>query len=220
MPVKQVIFWGATGQAKVLREALDGAGELLAVFDNRAVPPPFADVPVFLGEDGFSSWEGGLSPGMRVECCVAIGGDRGRDRLQRQRWLSERGYAPLTVVHRTAFVARDAHLGEGCQVLAHASVCACARLGEAVIVNTAASVDHDCIVADGAHIGPGAVLAGEVRVDSHAFIGAGAVVLPRLHIGADAVVGAGAVVTRDVPPSSVVAGNPARILRQTENRHA
>jgi sugar O-acyltransferase (sialic acid O-acetyltransferase NeuD family) len=217
--MRQVIFWGATGQAKVLREALHGVAQLLAVFDTRAVPPPFADVPIFFGEEGLVSWENEFVSTSHVECCIAIGGDRGRDRLLLQRWLSERGYAPLAVVHPTAFLARDAELGDGCQILARASVCACARLGDAVIVNTAASVDHDCVVADGAHIGPGVVLAGEVRVDAHAFIGAGAVVLPRLRVGANAVVGAGAVVTRDVPPGTVVAGNPARFLRQTGNRH-
>jgi UDP-2-acetamido-3-amino-2,3-dideoxy-glucuronate N-acetyltransferase len=45
-----------------------------------------------------------------------------------------------------------------------------------------------------------------------ASIGAGAVILPGLTIGAGAMVAAGAVVTRDVPASAVVRGNPARIV--------
>jgi acetyltransferase-like isoleucine patch superfamily enzyme len=44
--------------------------------------------------------------------------------------------------------------------------------------------------------------------------GANSTILPGIEIGKDAVVGAGAVVTKDVPPRTVVAGNPARVLRR------
>jgi acetyltransferase-like isoleucine patch superfamily enzyme len=46
------------------------------------------------------------------------------------------------------------------------------------------------------------------------WIGAGAVILPGVTIGKNAVVGAGSIVTRDVPDFTVVAGNPARVLRR------
>jgi acetyltransferase-like isoleucine patch superfamily enzyme len=44
-------------------------------------------------------------------------------------------------------------------------------------------------------------------------VGAGAVICPAVEIGAEAFVGAGAVVVKDVPPQTVVVGNPARVLR-------
>jgi acetyltransferase-like isoleucine patch superfamily enzyme len=46
-----------------------------------------------------------------------------------------------------------------------------------------------------------------------ASIGSGATILANLEIGEHAIVGAGSVVTRDVPPRTIVAGNPARVLR-------
>ncbi|MBN1384070.1 MAG: acyltransferase [Elusimicrobia bacterium] len=45
-------------------------------------------------------------------------------------------------------------------------------------------------------------------------IGTGAIILPGIRIGRDSVVGAGSVVTKDVPPYSIVAGNPAKLLRK------
>jgi len=209
--VRPLIFWGATGQARVLHDALTGSdATLVAIFDNRDIPSPFVGVPVFQGKHGFDEWASGYRGGLPVHACVAIGGDKGADRLALLHWLDERGYPPLTVIHPRGYVANDAVLGKGCQILALAAVGAAATLGDAVIVNTAASIDHDCIVGDGVHVGPGARLAGEVIVDECAFIGTGAIVLPRIRIGARAIVGAGAVVTRDVPADTIVTGNPAK----------
>lgn len=51
------------------------------------------------------------------------------------------------------------------------------------------------------------------RVGERCFIGAHSIVLPGVHIGDESIVGAGSVVTKDVPPRSAVAGNPARIIK-------
>ncbi len=59
---------------------------------------------------------------------------------------------------------------------------------------------------------------GPVYVEDRAWIAFGAIVLPNVRIGTGAVVGAGAVVTRDVDPFSIVAGNPARIIGERNNK--
>lgn len=56
----------------------------------------------------------------------------------------------------------------------------------------------------------------DIIVGEDAFIGARAIVLPGVEIHAGALVGAGSVVTRDVPSWSVVAGNPARVIKTRE----
>ncbi|GGW77084.1 acetyltransferase-like isoleucine patch superfamily enzyme [Streptomyces albaduncus] len=53
-----------------------------------------------------------------------------------------------------------------------------------------------------------------MRIEDDVWIGAGAVILPGVTVGRGSVVGAGSVVTADVPPMTVVAGTPARVLRQ------
>mgnify|MGYP003528572466 FL=1 len=52
-----------------------------------------------------------------------------------------------------------------------------------------------------------------IRISSDVWIGGGAVVLPGVTIGARSVVGAGSVVVHNVPPDSLVVGNPARMVR-------
>lgn len=53
-----------------------------------------------------------------------------------------------------------------------------------------------------------------VRICRRAWIGAGATILPGVTVGENAVVGAASVVTKDVEPNTIVAGNPARVIRR------
>ena len=210
--LKSLVLWGATGQAIVLAEFVARLDfEIIALFDNDpAAASPLIGVELHRGEE-FERWRG--SHQGELHGLVAIGGEHGGDRLEiARRFEAVRVNLPA-VVHPAAYVARDALIGAGTQILAGAVVCARARVGRCVIVNTRASIDHESEIGDGAHIAPGATLAGCVAVGERAFVGTGASVLPRIRIGADAIVGAGAVGTRDVPQRAVVAGSPATVRR-------
>jgi acetyltransferase-like isoleucine patch superfamily enzyme len=58
------------------------------------------------------------------------------------------------------------------------------------------------------------IVAAPIVIERNVWIGAGAMVLQGVTVGADSVVAAGAVVTRDVPPATLVAGVPARVIRE------
>lgn len=58
----------------------------------------------------------------------------------------------------------------------------------------------------------------DVKICSNVWIGAGAIIMPGITVGENSVVGAGSVVTKDVPPNTVVVGNPARVLREIGER--
>lgn len=62
----------------------------------------------------------------------------------------------------------------------------------------------------------GLEVAKAIVIDDNVWIGGSAILLPGVRVGLNAVVGAGAVVTRDVPANTVVAGNPARMIRVIE----
>jgi sugar O-acyltransferase (sialic acid O-acetyltransferase NeuD family) len=209
----KIIFWGATGQAKVLRECISYYDDLhlVSLFDtNSQLISPFDDVPLFSGEE-FKTWIRQQPSRESISFLVAIGGDRGRDRLKLHDYLKSFGLTPFIAVHPSSFVAKNVKIGEGSQILAHSSICVDSVIGRECIINTASSVDHECVIGDGAHVGPGAILAGLVKIGSCAMIGTGAIVLPRITVGQGSIVGAGAVVTKDVPDFKVVVGNPARI---------
>lgn len=58
-----------------------------------------------------------------------------------------------------------------------------------------------------------------VHIGKNAWIGAGATILPGVTIGNNAVVGAASVVTKDVPDDTIVAGNPAKVIRNINDKH-
>lgn len=119
-----------------------------------------------------------------------------------------------TLIDPTAIVARSTRFGCGVQVNAAVVVGANCRFGEQVLVNRSVSIGHDADIDDYVSFGPGALLCGSCAIGTGAFIGGGATLAPGVHVGANAIVGAGAVVVKDVPANTVVAGNPAKVLRE------
>lgn len=57
-----------------------------------------------------------------------------------------------------------------------------------------------------------------IHIGKNAWIGAGATILPGVTIGVNAVVGAASVVTKDVPDNSIVAGNPAKVIKTIDGK--
>jgi maltose O-acetyltransferase len=64
----------------------------------------------------------------------------------------------------------------------------------------------------------GLEVAKPIVIEDNLWLGGGAILLPGVRIGRNAVVGAGAVVSRSVPANTVVAGNPARVIREIEQQ--
>lgn len=54
-------------------------------------------------------------------------------------------------------------------------------------------------------------------IGAYCFIGCGSIILPNVTVGDHSIVAAGSVVTRDVPPNSIVAGNPAKVIKSGIN---
>jgi sugar O-acyltransferase (sialic acid O-acetyltransferase NeuD family) len=214
-----IILWGGTGQAKVVRPIIESRGSrVVAVFDDTPdLPPPFPDVPLYCGMDGFREWLRSQSRDGEFGFCIAIGNPHGRVRMKYHELLVAAGLIPVTVAHRSAQIAANA-VGHGCQFMAGSIVNPEARLGNQCIINTKASVDHECILADGVEIAPGATLCGLVVLGTGVWIGAGATVLPRVHVGEDSIVGAGAVVNKNVPAGVTVVGVPAKPVQRSIKR--
>ncbi len=143
---------------------------------------------------------------------VGVANPYGATRVAIARHLEQPGHRPFSVISSLSNISTSAVIGRGAQVMPRAFIHEYVSIDGQVIVNTGAIGQHDCVLEAGSEIGPGATLCGRVHVEEQAWVGVGAVVLPGLTVGRNAIVRAGAVVTRSVPPSQVLVGNPATRL--------
>jgi len=148
-----------------------------------------------------------------VDCLGSPRNYTGRENLLRNKGLSNQRFE--TLIAPSAFVAEDAQIGEGCIVYPNTVIMAGVRLGCHVTVLANCVLNHHATVGDFTIITSGVNISGRVRIGKACYIGAGASLIHDLAIGDRALVGLGAAVIRDVPPDTVVAGNPAIPLRAT-----
>jgi acetyltransferase-like isoleucine patch superfamily enzyme len=117
-------------------------------------------------------------------------------------------------------IQKNASVGRCCKISSHTFIC------EGVIIEDNVFIGHGVMFINDSY--PRATTSdGNLQTEADwkvertvikkgASVGSGAAILSNIQIGENAIVGAGSVVTKNVPPNSIVAGNPARILRYIE----
>ena len=125
----------------------------------------------------------------------------------------ELGGTLATAIDENATIGKYSTIAVGATILSQACVSNAATIGKAPLIYYNAVVTHDCQVGDFVELSPGATLLGKVRVGDFTHIGSNATVFPNVTIGSNCIVSAGAVVTKDVPDNAIVAGSPARFLK-------
>ena len=120
-------------------------------------------------------------------------------------------------------IQKNAVIGKNCKVSSHTFIC------EGVTIEDYVFIGHNVTFTNDVY--PRASNEnGELQTEDDwaceptvvkqgASIGSGATLLPKVTVGENAIIGAGSVVTKDVPPNTIVAGNPARVLRKITDNH-
>lgn len=110
-------------------------------------------------------------------------------------------------------ITRNTIIGKNCVIESHAFLCDSVTLEDDVFISHGAMFTNDLYPQVGIHVDYIKTI-----VKRGASIGTNSTIIAGVIIGENSIVGAGAVVTKDVPDFSIVAGNPAKVLRQFPNK--
>ncbi len=125
-----------------------------------------------------------------------------------------------------AIIRDQVEIGDNAVIMMGAVINIGAVIGEGTMIDMGAILGGRATVGKNAHIGAGSVLAGVIEppsaepviIEDDVLIGANAVVIEGVRVGKGAVVAAGAIVIDDVAPNTVVAGVPARKIKDIDEK--
>ncbi|WP_042223938.1 2,3,4,5-tetrahydropyridine-2,6-dicarboxylate N-acetyltransferase [Oceanobacillus manasiensis] len=123
-----------------------------------------------------------------------------------------------------AIIRDQVEIGDGCVIMMGASINIGSVIGSGTMIDMNAVLGGRATVGKNCHIGAGTVLAGVIEppsakpvvIEDDVVIGANVVVLEGVTVGKGAIVAAGAIVTKDVAPNTLVAGTPAKVLKEID----
>lgn len=144
---------------------------------------------------------------------LAIGDNSIREYIAHN--LTANSRKPLSVIHPTAILSISVSLGDYAFLGEYSIIRTSATIGDGLLLQSGAIISHHCKVGEFVSIGPNAALASKVSIGDRTMIGVGASIKPGIQIGNDCLIGAGAVVISNLPPHSIVGGNPARPIRKS-----
>lgn len=207
---KSLIIWGASGHALAISSYLkQNDCHLEAMIDENSKIKDFNGVSVFNSLADLKKIYKNLN---HYYFLIAIGGDKGHERIRIHKLLIKEKMTPYIFVHPYSWVDSSANLEDGVQIMGMAAVSAYASIGKQTIINTNATVDHETEIGDGSHIMPSAAVAGCCQIGNNCTIGSNATILPRIKIVDDVYIGAGAVVLEDILEPGKYVGVPAKRL--------
>jgi sugar O-acyltransferase (sialic acid O-acetyltransferase NeuD family) len=207
--MKKLSIYGAGGAGRELASFLNSTGEwsIEGFVDDVTDQKMIDGIPVLGKRDFLDDYKGNVVVQILNDAHV------------REKIISGLKNNPGIIFPRIiapgCWLANTITWGEGVVInLPMTLVSAGVRLGDFVFLNCSTAIGHDTDIGDYSIVYSHIEFGGGVKVGHHTIIGSGSTIRPHTNIGNNVIVGGGSMVVQDVPDNVVVAGVPAKILRE------
>lgn len=206
MSQKDITLYGAGGHCFAAADLILSLGDYIPIeiLDDDPKVKSILDIPVKKFQKSNTISE---------NVCITIGNNSIRKEISKI--LSARF---PSFIHKSVIKYPSVIIGYGTLIHPNVVLDSSVKIADFCIINNSASIAHNTEVGNFVHVAIQVGIAGGVSIGEGTLVGAGSVILPEINVGKWAVVGAGSVVTKDVPDYAVVYGNPARIIKYTNEK--
>lgn len=184
--------------------------ECITFIDDGDVPEEVNNIPVVkyqaIAKDGADE----------IEIAVGIGEPAVRESIYKK--LERDGMKLATLIHPSTYIPETAHIGEGATVSMGCFISCNVSIGCNVYIQPHVNIGHDCAIGDGCIISSSCNIGGSVHIGDNTYLGLGVTVKEKAQIGSWTIVGMSSSVIRDIPDEVVALGNPARAMKNNDER--
>lgn len=158
-----------------------------------------------------------FSPGSRISIAVAVGDNFLRETIVHELSMFAKSHDIEVVfpnlIHPSCHIASNLEFGKGNLIFPGSNLGANTLVEDFVILNHLCSLDHESSIASFASLAPGVVTGGRVQIGKRTALLINSAVSNGVKIGSDVIIAANSFVKEDVPDNCLVAGSPAKFIR-------
>ena len=128
--------------------------------------------------------------------------------------LNDKNFSFAKLVDETSLIRKTAKLSSGVIIFCHCYISENVKISTNVFVNSKTLIGHDVSIGKHSTIYCGVNVLGGVKIGENVEIGSGSNIYPNVKIGKNSKIMMGSCVYKNIPQNSLVAGNPARVIKK------
>lgn len=206
--LSEIFVFGAGGRGREVSDLiLDSGGSTVGFLDDFSSGNDFIDgVPILRPEEiaHVDHW------------VIAVGEPFWRKSFRER--LINFSENNVSIISKSAFISKSAHIGDGSVISAYCSVQAGAIIANNVDLNTSSIIGHDVMVGENSVISSQVNLGGGVIIGSECYVGMGVLIKEGVTIGSGSIIGMGSICYQDIPEGVIALGNPCRVAKRNETK--